>query len=432
VEIMKVLVVGSGAREHALAWKIRRSPLVTELYAAPGNPGMAGLADCVAIDPSSIVELADFAASIKIDLTVVGPELPLTLGIADEFQKRDLPLFGASRAASEIEASKVFAKEFMEKHTIPTAPFEIAASAAEARAALKKRKKAYPIVLKVDGLAGGKGVVVARDKKEADEAIETMLVERRFGSAGDRLVIEDCLEGVEASFFALSDGQRVLPLVTCQDYKRLEDGDAGPNTGGMGGYSPSVHIDAATFKTTMETILLPTIGGLAEEGRPYRGVLYAGLMLTKKGPMVLEFNARFGDPEAELIAVRMKSDLVPVLQATLAGRLDEISIEWLKARSVAVVLSSKGYPGEHENGKPIEGIDRASALEGVEVFHAGTAKRNGGLVTSGGRVVTVTAVGASFAEACERCYAGASAVSFEGRHFRKDIARDAIDALSQG
>lgn len=425
---MKVLVVGGGAREHALAWKIRRSPLVQELYCAPGNVGMAREVDRVPIDPSSIVELADFAASIKIDLTLVGPELPLSLGISDEFQKRDLPIFGASKAAAEIETSKVFAKEFMTKHGIPTAPFEVAATAKEARALLKKRKTPYPVVLKVDGLAAGKGVTVARDKKQADEAIETMLVERRFGSAGSRVVIEDCLLGVEASVFALSDGQRVLPLVTCQDYKRLNDGDAGPNTGGMGGYSPSVHIDSDTFRAVMETILVPAVKGMAAEGRPYRGVLYAGLMLTEKGPEVLEFNARFGDPEAELIAVRMKSDMVPVLQATLAGHLDQVNIEWLKARSVSVVLASQGYPGEHKTGLPIAGIEAAAATPGVEVFHAGTAVEDGRFVTAGGRVVTVTALGSSFAEAASRCYAAAEGITFDGRHFRKDIARDALEA----
>ena len=428
---MKVLVVGSGAREHALAWKIRRSPVVKELYCAPGNVGMAREADRVPIDPSSIVELADFAASIKIDLTLVGPELPLSLGIADEFQKRDLPIFGATKAAAEIETSKVFSKEFMVKHDIPTAGHEVVATAEQARAILKKRKSAYPVVLKVDGLASGKGVVVAGNKKEADQAVESMLVERRFGTAGDRVIIEECLEGVEASFFALSDGERVLPLVTCQDYKRLGDGDAGPNTGGMGGYSPSVHIDAEAFRSIMETILKPTVKGLADEGRPYRGVLYAGLMLTKKGPKVLEFNARFGDPEAELIAVRMKSDLVPVLQATLAGRLDEVNIEWLKARSVCAVLAARGYPGEPERDQPIRGIEAAVAMDGVEVFHGGTTVKDGHFVTAGGRVLTVTAVGASFAEAAQRCYAGVDAISFDGRQVRRDVAKDAIEALAQ-
>jgi phosphoribosylamine--glycine ligase len=426
---MKVLLVGNGAREHALGWKLRTSPLVDELFCAPGNAGMEALGDCVPIDPSSIVELADFASSIKIDLTLVGPELPLTLGIADEFQKRDLPIFGASRAAAEIEASKVFAKEFMAKHKIPSAKFDVVTSAVQARAILKKRKDG-PVVLKVDGLAGGKGVIVARNRKEADAAVEIMLVERRFGSAGDRVVIEDRLEGLEASLFALSDGQRVLPLVTCQDYKRLDDGDQGPNTGGMGGYSPSVHIDADTFRTIMDTVLIPTISGLAEEGRPYRGILYAGLMLTKKGPKVLEYNARFGDPEAQLIAVRMKSDLVPVLQATLAGELDEVRIEWLKARSVCAVLAAGGYPGSYETGKPISGLDEAQKIQGVEVFHAGTKRQNGTLVTSGGRVLAVTALGASFAQAAQRCYQAAREIRFEGVHLRSDIAHDAIEAVS--
>jgi phosphoribosylamine--glycine ligase len=424
---MKVLVVGSGAREHALCWKLRSSPLIKELYCAPGNVGMAKIADRVPIDPSSIVELADFARTIKIDLTVVGPELPLTLGIVDEFQKRDLPIFGATQAAAEIESSKAFAKEFMKKHKIPTARFEVCGSAGETRAAIKKRKEGFPIVLKADGLAGGKGVILARDKKEAEQAIEILQVERRYGVAADRVVVEEFLEGPEASFFALSDGQRVLPLVTCQDYKRLQDGDAGPNTGGMGGYSPSVHIDADTFRQVMDGILVPTIAGLAEEGRPYRGVLYVGLMLTKKGPRVLEYNARFGDPEAELIAVRMKSDLVPVLQATLAGHLEEISIEWLKARSVSVVLAARGYPEKPESGQPIAGIESACGMDGVEVFHAGTAVKEGKFVTASGRVLAVTALGATFAQARERCYAAAGAIRFEGRQFRTDVAKDALE-----
>jgi phosphoribosylamine--glycine ligase len=418
---MKVLVVGSGAREHALAWKIRSSPLVKEVYCAPGNVGMAKLADRVPIDPSSIVELADFAEKIRIDLTVVGPELPLTLGIADEFQKRDLRIFGASRAAAEIESSKAFAKEFMKKHKIPTAKFDVSMSAEETRTLLKKRKDDYPLVFKADGLAGGKGVVIARDKKEAEAAIEMIQVERRFGVAGDRLVIEE-------SFFALSDGERVLPLVTCQDYKRLGDGDSGPNTGGMGGYSPSIHIDADTFRTIRDDILVPTVAGLAEDGRPYHGILYTGLMLTRKGPRVLEYNARFGDPEAELIVVRMKSDLIPVLQATLDGRLEEISIEWIKARSVCAVLASHGYPEQPESGRPSGGRDPAPAPGGVEVFHAGTAVKEGKFVSAGGRVLTVTALGATFAQARERCYRGVEAIQFDGRHVRTDVALDAAES----
>src|SRR2546425_11488107 len=318
----------------------------------------------------------------------------------------------------------------MKKHKIPTARFNVACSAAEARALLKKRKTEFPVVLKADGLAGGKGVLVARDKKEAEEAIEALQVERRFGVAGDRVVVEEFLEGYEASFFALSDGQRVLPLVTCQDYKRLSDGDEGPNTGGMGGYSPSVHIDADTFHQVMDGILVPTVAGLAEEGRPYCGGLYVGLMLTKKGPRVLEYNARFGDPEAELIAVRMKSDIVPVLQATLAGRLEEVTIEWLKARSVCAVMAARGYPEKPESGRPITGVDSAAALDGVEVFHAGTAVKEGKFVTASGRVLAVTALGATFTQARERCYAAAEALRFEGRHFRTDIAKDALEGTS--
>jgi phosphoribosylamine--glycine ligase len=425
---MKILIVGSGAREHALAWAIRKSPLVKELFCAPGNAGIARLAECAAIDPSSIIEMAEFAAIRKIDLTIVGPELPLSLGIVDEFRKRGLTIFGPTRAAAEIEASKVFAKEFMKRHGIPTAEFAVADSAGEARAILRKRKKGFPVVLKADGLAAGKGVVVAADAGEADRAIETMLVERRFGQAGSRVLIEDCLAGLEVSFFALSDGERVLPLETCQDYKRLGDGDTGPNTGGMGGYSPSVHVDAATFRSVRDSVLMPAVGGLAREGRPYQGVLYAGLMLTREGPMVLEFNARFGDPEAELIAVRLECDLVPVLQATVAGGLDRTTIAWRKERAVCVVLASSGYPGAIETGRPIEGLDEAEAVEGVHLFHAATRMENGGIVTAGGRVLTVTATGASYARAAERCYAAAGRVRFAGKQLRSDIARDAAAA----
>ncbi len=427
---MKVLIVGSGAREHALAWKVRRSPQVQDLYCAPGSPGMARVCDRVPIDPSSIVEMADFAAKIKIDLTLVGPELPLTLGIVDEFQKRGLPIFGATQAAAMIESSKAFAKEFMKKHKIPTAKFDVVGSAGEARAVLKKRKD-YPVVLKADGLAAGKGVVVAADKEEAEAAIETMMVERRFGVAGDHLVIEEFLEGHEASFFALSDGERVLPLVTCQDYKRVGDGDTGPNTGGMGGYSPSVHVDAETFRAVLDDILVPTIAGMAKEGRPYRGILYVGLMLTKKGPKVLEYNARFGDPEAQLICVRMKSDLIPLLQATLGGGLEEARIDWLKSRAACVVLAARGYPGEPEKDRAISGLDQVEAMDGVEVFHAGTAVKDGKYVTAGGRVLTVTAIGGTFSEATDRCYAAARAIEYDGRHFRSDIAKDALEAVTR-
>jgi phosphoribosylamine--glycine ligase len=423
---MRILIIGGGAREHALAWKIRQSPGVDELYCAPGNAGISGLAVCVPIGTSSVAELATFAILEHIDLTVVGPELPLSLGIVDEFQKRGLTIFGASKAAAEIESSKLFAKEFMTRNKIPTASYEVASSAEQAHAVLRRRGGRFPVVFKADGLAAGKGVIVAADEAQALRAIETLLVERRFGAAGERVVIEDCLEGREVSFFALTDGQVAVPLATCQDYKRLNDRDTGPNTGGMGGYSPSVHVDNGTARRIMETIVVPTVAALGEEGRPYQGVLYAGLMLTAAGPKVLEFNARFGDPEAQLILARLKTDLLPALQATLEARLEDIRIEWSAPGSVCVVLASAGYPEKPENGKAIEGLDTAAATEGVEVFHAATSFKDDRLRTSGGRVLTVTAVGATLSQAARRCYAAAERIRFSGKHFRTDIAADAL------
>jgi len=422
---LDVLVVGGGAREHALAWKIRQSPLVRQVFCAPGNAGIAQVADCVPIEPTAVAALADFALARRCGLTVVGPEAALAAGITDEFDRRGLPIFGATRAAAEIESSKVFAKEFMRRHGIPTAAHEVAGSAAEARAILGRRGD-RPVVLKADGLAAGKGVVVAGSRSEAEQAIEAMLVEKRFGAAGERVVIEDRLEGPEVSFFALSDGERALPLTTCQDYKRLLDGDRGPNTGGMGGYSPSVLIDAATHGRIMETVVIPTVRGLLAEGRAYRGILYVGLMLTSSGPRVLEYNARFGDPEAELIAVRMESDLVPVLQATLAGRLDEARLAWHPGASVCVVLAAAGYPGAPRTGDPILGCDEASRMEGAHVFHAATREAGGVLVTAGGRVLTVTSLGATYEESVRRCYAAAGAIRFPGCQARTDIARVAV------
>ncbi len=423
---MRILIVGGGAREHALAWKIRQSRLVREVYCAPGNAGIARVAECVPIDPSNISEMAGFAEFMKIDMTVVGPELPLSLGIADEFEKRGLSIFGATRAAADIESSKVFAKEFMTRNRIPTASYEVASSAEQARAVLRRRNHRFPVVLKADGLAAGKGVFVAADQKEAERAIETLLVEKRFGPAGEQVVIEDCLVGREASFFALTDGVVAFPMATCQDYKRLNNRDAGPNTGGMGGYSPSAHIDVPTARSVMGSIIVPTVRALGEEGRPYRGILYAGLMLTREGPKVLEFNARFGDPEAELIMARLESDLVPILQATLAGRLDDIQLEWRAPCATCVVLASAGYPAKSETGKPIDGLESVSELEGVEVFHAATVHRDGLLRTAGGRVLAVTASGSTCAQAARRCYAAVESIRFSGKHFRTDIAADAL------
>ena len=425
---MRVLVVGAGGREHALVWKIRQSPLVSELYCAPGNAGIADLGYCVPVEPTDIVELSDFAAKIKIDLTVVGPELPLELGIADEFAKRGLPIFGPQRNAAQIESSKVFAKEFMARHGIPTAPFRVFRSEKEALEHARARSTRYPIVVKADGLAAGKGVVVAAGREEAESAIRLIIGERSFGSAGDALVIEECLEGTEVSCFAISDGARLIPWPTCQDFKRVGDGDEGPNTGGMGSYSPSVFLDADGFREIVSTIMTPTVAGLAREGRPYRGILYAGLMLTEAGPVVLEFNARLGDPETQALLPRMKSDIVPLLAAAANGAFrQDHAVEWRREAAVTVVLASGGYPGAYEKGKTIRGLPEAAATEDTIIFHSGTRRTpTGETVTSGGRVLAVTALGATIEEAARRSYQAASRIHFDGMHYRRDIAAKAI------
>ncbi len=428
---MKILVVGGGAREHALAWAVAKSPVVGHVFCSPGNAGIALDAECVPGDPASPQAMADLAEACGAGLVVVGPEAALAAGLADECARRGLPVFGASRDAAAIESSKVFAKEFMRRHGIPTAAYDVASSAAEARTLLARRGD-RPVVLKADGLAAGKGVVVAADRAEADAAIEAMLVERRFGAAADTVLLEDRLEGPEVSFFALCDGERARPLTTCQDYKRLGDGDRGPNTGGMGGYSPSVLVDAALSQRILREVIDPTVRGLLAEGRPYRGVLYAGLMLTAGGPKVLEYNARFGDPEAELIAMRLSSDLDAMMQATLAGRLDEAPIAWHPGGAIGVVLAASGYPGTPVQGTPIEGLESVAAEPGVKVFHAATRAVNGGLVTAGGRVLTVTARGATFAEAARRCDAAAGAIRFEGCQRRRDIGRVAVEFEAAG
>jgi len=425
---MKVLVVGGGGREHALAWKLRQSSLVSELYAAPGNAGIAALADCVPIDASSTVELGDFAEKARMDLTVVGPELPLTLGICDEFEKRGLKIFGASQAASEIESSKVFAKEFMARHGIPTAPFTSCASYEEAVATLKGRKKTdYPVVLKADGLAAGKGVVIADSAADAEGAVADIMKRRKFGTAGDRLIVEDFLRGCEVSFFALSDGEFVFPLVTCQDYKRVGDANRGPNTGGMGAFSPSVHVSQEIFEQVVEQVFVPTIRGMDREGRTYRGILYAGIMLTEQGPQVLEFNARFGDPEAQVLLPRLKSDLAELLLATVERRLDKIDVLWHRDRAVCVVMASEGYPETYQTERPIDGLEKAGAVSGVSVFHAGTKRsENGPILSAGGRVLGVTGLAATFDEARAAAYKAVESIHFSNRYFRKDIAQEAV------
>jgi phosphoribosylamine--glycine ligase len=423
---MKVLVVGNGGREHALVWKIRQSPLVHEIYCAPGNAGIAGLADCVPIDSTNIVEVADFAQTIGADLTVVGPELPAVLGIVDEFHRRGLSIFGPSRAAAELEGSKAFAREFMDRHKIPSPRHRVCTTVEEARECLQQAPFGFPIVIKADGLAAGKGVVIAGDANEAEAVIAEMMTEKKFGMAGARVVLEEFLNGEEVSFLVFSDGSKVVPMVSAQDHKRVFDGDQGPNTGGMGAVSPATNLNVDTHKQIMHEIVLPTIAGMAAEGRRYQGVLYVGLMLTDDGPKVLEFNARFGDPEAQVILTRMKSDIVPILQGVADGHLPDIKIDWMKEPSVCIVLASHGYPETPQTGKVVTGLENAKNLEGVVVFHAATAAKDGKVVTVGGRVLGVTALGANLDAAIKRAYEIAPLITFEGMHYRKDIGLKAL------
>jgi phosphoribosylamine--glycine ligase len=419
---VKVLVVGSGGREHALCWALRRSPFVDELFCAPGNPGIAEVADCVPVSPGDIVEIADLAEKLKMDLTVVGPELPLALGISDEFGKRDLPIFGPSRLAAQVETSKVFAKEFLRRHGLPTAEAFVCASREEVRSAVKHL--GYPAVLKADGLAGGKGVLIAESREEMDRALALFFDERVFGSAGDRVLVEEFLTGSEATFMAVCDGQSAVPLPTSRDYKKVYDGDRGPNTGGMGSHSPAGNLDAAVSADVFRDIIRPAVAGLASEGRPFRGVLYAGLMITESGTKVLEFNARLGDPEAEVVLPRLQSDLAALLVAAGRGELERHPPLDVKPEAcVGVVLCSGGYPGHYETGKPISGWAEAAHIPSVELFHSGTAREGDRLVTAGGRVFVVTATAPTMAEAAARAYEAADAIQFEGKHLRRDIGR---------
>jgi len=426
---MKVLVVGNGGREHALVWKIRQSPLVGDVFCAPGNAGIAALEDCVPIDTSNIVEVADFAQTVKADLTVVGPELPMVLGIADEFTKRGMSIFCPSRAAAEIEGSKAYARDFMEKHKVPSPRFRICMTEEAAQNFIKEAPFKYPFVVKADGLAQGKGTVIVNDKKEAKDAVAAMMQDKKFGTAGAKLVMEEYLEGEEISFLLFSDGARVLPMVSVQDHKRALDNDRGPNTGGMGTVSPATNLSMDAHKQIMHDIVLPTIGGLAAEGRKYQGVLYAGLMITDGGPRVLEFNARFGDPETQVIMARMKSDLVPILKGVADGALKETKIDWAKEPAACVVMASKGYPDGAETGKEIRGLDSLKGAPDVMVYHSATALRDGKVVTVGGRVLGVTALGANLDAAVQRAYEAVSKISFDGMQYRKDIGQKALARL---
>jgi phosphoribosylamine--glycine ligase len=429
---MRILVIGGGGREHALVWKLSQSPQVTEIFCAPGNPGIAEKATCIPIGAEDVVELADFAESMSVDLTVVGPELPLALGLVDELTTRSLLAFGPNRLAAELEGSKVFSKSFMQKYGIPTPQAEVCLTRAEAQAAV--RRIGLPCVLKADGLASGKGVVIAMTADEVEKALRLFFEERVFGTAGDRVLVERFLAGEEVSFLCLCDGTLAVPLATTKDYKKVFEGDRGPNTGGMGSHSPSVVLDAATAADVLTYVVHPTLKGMTAEGRPFRGVLFVGLMLEGGvNPYVLEYNVRFGDPETQSILLRLESDLLPFLVAAAKGRLEDAGrIEWRREATACVVLTAEGYPGPYERGRAIEGIEEASADPDVVVFHSGTARdRDGKLVTSGGRVLSVCARGRSLSTALAKSRDAAGKIRFEGKHFRRDIGKGALEILRE-
>jgi phosphoribosylamine--glycine ligase len=421
---MKVLVLGSGGREHALVWKLRQSPRISQLYCAPGNGGITSEAECVAVDLQNLNSITALASRLQPDLTVVGPELPLTLGVVDEFERRGWRAFGPTQSAAQLESSKSFAKEFLQRHHIPTAPFAICDSIEQVREALGHFH--VPVVVKADGLAAGKGVVIAKDKEEAASVAAEMLSGKMLGEAGARVVLEECLTGDELSFLVFSDGERVAPLVAAQDHKRVGDGDTGPNTGGMGAYSTTEIVDDQMRDWLVHHIARPVVAGMKAEGAEFKGVLYCGLMMTARGPMVLEFNCRFGDPETQPILMRLESDLIDALEASIEGRVSEGDFKWSQDASVCVVMSSGGYPGTFEAGKRIEGLDEAGSVEGVKVFHAGTSKRDGVYYTAGGRVLGVTARARDLQTAVGRVYEACAKISFDEAHYRKDIAARAL------
>jgi phosphoribosylamine--glycine ligase len=420
---MKILIVGSGGREHALAWKLRQSFSIERIFCAPGNAGTDELGENVAIKASDLPALARFAKENRIDLTVVGPDDPLAAGIVDLFDAERLRVFGPTKSAARLESSKIFAKELMRKKRIPTA--RAATFDKEEAAAAFLRESRFPIVIKADGLALGKGVIVAKDVEEGQATIEAMMKERRFGDAGTRVLIEECLTGSECSLHALVDGRSYCMLATARDHKRAFDGDKGPNTGGMGAFSPADNFGAELQTRFDREVMRPLLEGLSESGVEFRGLLFPGLMITADGPRVLEFNCRFGDPETQAILPRLKSDLLPLLEATIDGKLAGPKIEWDERAAVTVVLASGGYPGQYDVGKPISGLEGVRP-EGVHIFHAGTRKENGSVVTAGGRVLAVTALGETIEGARERAYEAASQIHFDGCHYRRDIALSAV------
>lgn len=426
---MKVLVIGGGGREHAIVWKLSQSSRVDKIYCAPGNAGISEIAECIDIDLKDFDALIDFVKYEWIDLTIVGPEEPLSRGIVDAFEKEERRIVGPSKAASQLESSKVFAKAFMVENRIPTAEYKVFTSYLHAEDYI--RLKGAPIVIKADGLAAGKGVIVAQTVDEAINALRLIMKERAFGSAGDRVVIEEFLDGQEASFMVFTDGKTVVPMVSSQDHKRVFDNDKGPNTGGMGAYSPAPIVTKELEKVILETIIKPTIKGLKNEGIKYKGILYAGLMIKNNKPYVLEFNCRFGDPETQPVLFRLDSDLMDICLALTDEKLSNVDVRWKDDASVCVVLASKGYPDKYEKGKIIYGLDDVKKMKDVMVFHAGTAFDNEHIVTNGGRVLGVTAIGKDIKSAKQKAYEAIQRIHFDGMHYRKDIADRAIKEISK-
>lgn len=424
----KVLVIGQGGREHALVWKLAQSPQIEKIYAAPGNPGIAELAECIDIAVNNIDKLMEFALSAGIDLTVVGPEVPLMEGIVDRFQQANLKIFGPTAAAARLEGSKVFTKELMKKYAIPTARFDVFQDIEEARSCTRTYTgKGQAVVIKADGLAAGKGVVVAQSQEEADQALDSIMLERSLGEAGDQVVIEECLYGEEVSLFVVSDGQDFVSLISAQDHKQVFDNDRGPNTGGMGAYvNPPIYTPELN-REVEDTIIRPVLQAMAAEGCPYQGVLYAGLMITADGPQVLEFNARFGDPETQVIMPMIKGDVLPLFEAAVEGRMAGYQAALEEGSCVCVVLASAGYPGNYEKGKLITGLNDLEAE--TIVFHAGTAIKDGKVFSNGGRVLAVVHRGASIKEAINQVYSELKKISFEGMHYRSDIGQKALQKV---
>ncbi len=425
---MKVLIIGSGGREHVLAWKIKQSSKVAELYSAPGNGGIAEIAECINIKADDVEGLLRFAKDKQIDLAVVGPEAPLVVGLVDEFEKAGIKVFGPSKQASQLEGSKIFSKEFMVRHGVPTAAFNVFSDVKEAKSYLNDIN--FPVVIKADGLAAGKGVLICQNLDEGNDALEQIMVQKAFKDAGKRVLIEECLVGQETSILAISDGHDFVVLETSQDHKRIFDDDIGPNTGGMGAYSPANIVTQQLLQDIVHHVIAPTIKGMEVEGNSFKGVLYAGIMLTSRGPMVLEYNVRFGDPEAQAVLPRLKTDIVDVMLASCDGTLSNFSLSWDDRPCVCVVMSSGGYPAEYEKGKEISGLAAASADKDTVVFHAGTQKDGNKIVTAGGRVLGVSSLGGSVDDSIKKAYEAVEKITFDRCFFRRDIGAKALKVTS--